>query len=426
VPAPFHKHVFRIASATVAGHCLGLVVLPILTRLYAPGDFGVLGIYTGVVSVVSATAMFRYEAGIATARSERRAAALLTVCTICLAAVCVCVLAVSALTGYPSSQLVAVPSGMLALGIMLSGTLQVGNYAAVRARSYGRLSLSKAVQGGAQVLGQLAGSAAGGSIGLVVGDLLGRLCGVATLASAFPWRRAFPFRPHVVWASARRYAYLPRTLGVAHLLGMASTQLPVILFPALFGTSVAGHYFMAYRLTYLPATLVAAAAAPVVLGELAAAHPERVTVYGVFHDALKRLVVLILPSYLIIMIAGPPMVGFCLGDAWLPSAEYVRWLAPAAAVWAVASPLSAVLVITDRGAEATIFSACDITLKLATLLVGAKWLGPQITIALLSTSSVGLTLVSLRRFNVAALHVGEFHSRLQLHRERAPLARVAQ
>ncbi|MGB9859042.1 MAG: lipopolysaccharide biosynthesis protein, partial [Moorellaceae bacterium] len=73
----FTRNVAVLTGGTAAGQAMVVLASPILTRLYTPEDFGVLAVYSSVLSIVSVVASLRYELAIPLAEDDETAANLL-------------------------------------------------------------------------------------------------------------------------------------------------------------------------------------------------------------------------------------------------------------------------------------------------------------------------------------------------------------
>ncbi|MEG1051452.1 MAG: lipopolysaccharide biosynthesis protein, partial [Janthinobacterium sp.] len=118
-------------SATFLGQLITFAATPLLTRLYSPGEFGILGVYVGLLGVISVVAHLRYEMAIPL--PLRRGAALQVV-GLALA----CLLAFSALLlvlGLGAGQRILALAGsavlapyywLLPVGLLLTGNVWSG------------------------------------------------------------------------------------------------------------------------------------------------------------------------------------------------------------------------------------------------------------------------------------------------------------
>ncbi|MDC4533125.1 polysaccharide biosynthesis protein, partial [Acinetobacter baumannii] len=73
----FLKAVSVLVGGTAFAQLVGLICLPILTRLYSPEDYAVLGIYVAIVSILSVIACLRLEIAIPIPEKDAEAKSLL-------------------------------------------------------------------------------------------------------------------------------------------------------------------------------------------------------------------------------------------------------------------------------------------------------------------------------------------------------------
>ena len=84
---PLWKAVFILGTGTIFSQLLNIITIPILTRLYSPADFGLLGIFTAVLTVIMTFISFRYEYAIPVPKDTENAAHLLVLCIVSICSV---------------------------------------------------------------------------------------------------------------------------------------------------------------------------------------------------------------------------------------------------------------------------------------------------------------------------------------------------
>src|SRR5690606_21592699 len=85
IPRPragFVRNVAVLAGGTALGQLLTIAASPVLTRLYDPADFGVLGVYAALLTTITTVASLRYELAIPVSDDEEEAASLLVLCLV--------------------------------------------------------------------------------------------------------------------------------------------------------------------------------------------------------------------------------------------------------------------------------------------------------------------------------------------------------
>ena len=80
------KGVFVIGGGTALAQGIGIISTPIITRLYDPSDFGLLGIYSSVLTILLVLASLRYEYDTCS-KDSSKAANLLILCLMIIAGV---------------------------------------------------------------------------------------------------------------------------------------------------------------------------------------------------------------------------------------------------------------------------------------------------------------------------------------------------
>jgi O-antigen/teichoic acid export membrane protein len=81
------KGVFVIGGGTALAQGIGIISTPVITRLYNPSDFGLLGVYSSVLTILLVLASLRYEYAIPVPKDSSKAANLLILCLMIIAGV---------------------------------------------------------------------------------------------------------------------------------------------------------------------------------------------------------------------------------------------------------------------------------------------------------------------------------------------------
>lgn len=76
--ASFARSVGVLAGGTAAAQAIGILVLPVVTRLYTPADFTVLAFYSSILGIVAGVACLRLDIAIPLTKSDGDAANLLS------------------------------------------------------------------------------------------------------------------------------------------------------------------------------------------------------------------------------------------------------------------------------------------------------------------------------------------------------------
>jgi O-antigen/teichoic acid export membrane protein len=397
----FARGVSVLVAGTVCAQGIMVLASPILTRLYSPQDFGVLAVFTALLSMVVVVASLRYEQAIPLPVSDEEAGALL-VLSLSM------VVAVSALSAIPllsyrneiaelcntpelASHLYLVP-----LGALFAGAYNVLNSWAIRSKAFTPVAKTKVSQSVAAVGIQL-GAASLGPVALLVGQVVGHASGWISLSLRLlrpQWKTLAGVRLSGIVLVARRYKSFPLFSASCAVFNTAGSQLPPVLFAMLFGSAAAGIYGLAYRVLSVPMQLLGQAIGNVFFSAAAEARRDG----KLKHLTVKihrRLAHLGMPPLLVLLIAGPEVFLQAFGPEWKQAGIFAQWLAPWLYLVFITTPLSVVFEVLEKQGIATVFQVVMLVVRVVAITLGA-WIGDVMTaVALFALGNCACTLASL-------------------------------
>ena len=384
-----------LASGTAAGQTIVVLASPILTRLYTPDDFGVLAVYAAFLAILTVVASLRYQLAIPLPRSDGTAANILALSLMCVVGVTVTVtllvaLLGSSIVGWTNTPMVAPYLWLLPVGVALGGAYQSLNYWAIRKRAFTRIASTKLQQGGGMVVTQIGlGLAQLGPLGLILGQVVGQAAGLTNLARS-AWRddhsALIRIRAVRVRWVARRYRRFPFYSTWSALANTAGSQLPLVLFAALFSPAVAGLYLLAYLVLGMPMSLLGQAIGQVfVPGAAEARRENKLDTFTL--RTFSGLVRIGLGPIVLVAITAPELFAFVFGAEWRDAGIYAQWMALWLATVFISSPLSNLISITERQVQGLVFDLTLLVLRSTAIVAGAVIGGPMLAVALYSVTS---------------------------------------
>ncbi len=401
----FARGVAILAGGSAVGQGIVIVSSPLIARLYEPSDFGVLAVYSSVISILLVIASWRYELAIPLPDSDETASALVLLCFGILAGMTALVAAFVYFFGFFLVRWLNAPLlqpylWLLPIGVAGAGAYQILNYWAVRKKAFGEIARTRLTQSIGKVVTQVGMWWLGmGTVGLLAADEVGRAGGVGSLAIAarntgIAWRGAGAHVTHV----AGRYIKFPIVTTWAGLFNISSLQLPALLLSAKFGPETTGYYSLGFRLLGAPLALVGVSIGQVLLARAAQIADEHAKVRAITERSALVLFGVGLPPFIAVGLAGRTMFSVVFGPEWSTAGYYAQLLAPWFLFWLVASPLSALLTVREWQWSSLAFTACELITRVMSIIIGAWHGSPTIAIALLSGSGVLVSLVSIARF----------------------------
>lgn len=354
----YRRGAMTLMGGTALGQALGVLMIPVLARVYSPAEFGVYTVVMALAAPLTTIATLRFELAVPLPRRNSHAYALVAagfISTLLVTLVALVVTlalpdAISSALGKPdlpsSLWLVPVIAGSMAFYLLL-GQL------ALRELRFRALAGRNALQSMVTLLLQfLAGTSGHSSLGLPIGVAGGQSLGLLALlrGSGLRSREArWGLRPRVIRVVARRYRRFPLYLTISGLMNVLGLQLPVLLIAAANSTDVAGWLGMAQRVLAFPVMLIGAALGQVYLASAArAVRGDTGLVSPLLRTTTKRLSVLAVAIGVPVLALGPWLFESVLGESWRTSGVYGQALAVGLIVQLVAVPISTTLSVLER------------------------------------------------------------------------------
>ena len=404
-----------VGGATLIGQGAVIAAAPILARLYAPADFGLLAVFAAVLSVLLAVASLRFDLAIPIASDPDEAAHLLVLSNAVAATASALLAAVLLLWGAQIAVVLGAPElspllWLLPIALFLASLTQALASWAVYSRSFPQLGRMRLMHGVGQAATQVAlGVLRAGPLGLIVGDVVGRVAGAGQVlrASVAALRSTTLSLAGVVRSARARWPFA-RVMTAASLLSTLSLQAPFLMIPVLFDLASSGQYFLAFRMLSVPASLVVAAVAQVFFGEASHRSLEPARLHDLARDAAASLLAFSIPTYLIVMVAGQALMVTVFGQDWELAGLYAQIMAPALIFWTVANPMSSLPLIGGRERENLFFTVAELGLKVLALVLGAALHSLTAGVIALSITSIIIEAAAMWRFlRVASVSIRE-------------------
>jgi len=346
----------KLLRGSLAAQLLGFAALPLLSRLYAPGEFGVMQAALSFLTVMLIVSSMRLEVALLTvAESDLgellRVAAWLCVATALAGAAIATALALLA-PGWSAAQRTA---GLLlpVLGL-LAGWNQLANYLCLRRQAFDATSNAKVVQaGGHAALALGAGALHPSFVTLMAADATGRVLGALFMLRRLGIRLRGLLRcPSVaeVATQLRRYRSLTRVGLLAALVNAAGSAFTALMLLWLFSADDAGQYAMVDRLVGLPIGLIVGAASQVFMSHLAQQLQQAGSARALLRRVVSQQALWGAVPALLLFAVGPWLLPQVLGPQWERSGQFVQALVPLYFVAFAVGPVNMALTVVDRQA----------------------------------------------------------------------------
>ena len=333
----------KLLSANVVAQVIGLVVYPILTRMYAPEDFGLLNLFLSIAGVLVVLSTAEYYNAIVLPKQDSDGANLCYLSATILLGV-VMLTTLSVFFSKPIAALFNMPDlanyyWMMPILVLALGGWNILNYWYIRREEYAFISRY-----------QLSNSlfSAGGKLSLgYVGYFQGGMIYATVFAPAISLiirlirsRKGFGTFPRFSWNrvldAARDYRNFPLFSLPRSFVNMVAGQLPVLLLTSLFGAEYVGWWSMAILLGFTPISVIIRSIYQVLYQYTT----NRVNHHQPIHLYFRRFTGLVLacgiPFFALLGYFMPDLTLLVLGNGWEETGIYLRWMLP----WVLCSLLT--------------------------------------------------------------------------------------
>jgi O-antigen/teichoic acid export membrane protein len=400
-PESAFRHVSLIAGGTVIAQAIGILTIPIISRIYPPTDYGIMAVYASIIGILAELSGFRYHLAIPLPKDERYAKALV-VLSLALQIVFVSLLAVLLftageflLTKLSMPQLVPY-RGLIPLGLLATGTYLVLTQWTIRERLFPAIARTRVTQSLSGVLAKIGLGLLGvRPLGLLIGTIIAQGGGITTLLRSLLKKKGIP-RPKKedIRRVALRYRKFPMYSTWSGLLNTLGRQIVPILLIAFYDPKIAGLFAMAQSLLHLPAAFVGHAIGQVFLQRASVARYSG----GLQSLSFKTYAFLLKLGFFPLMVISffsPYLFAFILGERWIDAGPYARVLGPWIAFGFAYSPMSVLYSILDRQGIALLFEAAYILLRVFVFWLGTYAGSPLLSVGLYSITGFLVLVVQM-------------------------------
>ncbi len=397
--ADLAKNSAKLLTANIVAQAIGLIVYPILTRLYAPDDFGLLNLFLSIGGILTLFATAEYHYAIVLPKEETKATACFQVG---FGILCIVTLICALTTPFSESisALFKAPDlskwyFLLPIFVFLMGFWNLLNYWFIRQKNFNRISGFQLSQNTLNALSKIglgyAGFLRGGMIiSVVIAPFIAII--ISIFGSFKKLKPLLKIDKKTCKEVAKEYANFPKFSLPRALINQVSSNLPILLLTPFFGLTEIGFFGMALTLAFTPISTISRSLYQVFYQRTAEQVQNRQSIKRFFTKFLRNTLLLIMPTFALLYFILPWLTEFLLGAGWEITGEYIRIMLPWFALVLICGIISFVPDIFGQQKKSAIIEIVYLSLRIVALTIGI--LTNNFVIALIAYSIVG-TLVIL-------------------------------
>lgn len=356
----FFRDAVALMGSTTIAKIIGLLLVPVVTRLFSPDDFGIVALILAIVMVFGTVSALRYDQAIVIPESDSEAGQLVDLSTrIIMLTGAVLFVAMFLLISYFPRLSLVISVGdwlyMIPFLVILTGYSEVLANWCTRKTHYkligaSEMTVSLAVSGTRIVSGFMYGSSV---LGLIAGNVLGLGAKILILFNGRNNNEAEKLKIHAgseLIETAYKYKEFPLFSAPTGILNSLFQKLPVIALGIMFLPGVVGLYAMAARMSRLPIDIVALPIRRIYMQRIAKQRSNGQKIHSLLIKTAIGLLLLGVLPFSLIAVFGETLFAFVLGEKWRMSGVYASILVPWLYTMFVVTPASSNFIVLKKQA----------------------------------------------------------------------------
>ncbi|MFC7049257.1 oligosaccharide flippase family protein [Emcibacter nanhaiensis] len=343
-------------TGTTIAQAVPIAVSPILTRLYAPGDYGILALYVSLATIFGAVSNGRYDTAVMLAETDEDAINVASLGIIIAVFVSLVLLAVVVFLGAEISEALGHAEirnflYFIPVSVFFTGLFNILNYINTRKKTFKNTANANIFKSLLVAVVQISmGLFSFGALGLITGQLTANIGANIKLLFRLPLK--LNLRETVSWLRIKQLAYryrdFPKFTIWATLANSLSSNVVNILISTFFSVSTLGLYSISQRILGMPTVLVGTAVGQVFCREAVEEKKATGKAVKTFNSTFVKLCIISIPAFLVLWFVVEDAFALVFGENWRIAGVYARHLIPLFAIRFVASSMILILPTFEK------------------------------------------------------------------------------
>ncbi|MDA3838535.1 MAG: oligosaccharide flippase family protein [Candidatus Delongbacteria bacterium] len=376
----FLKNVGKLFSASAIAQAIPFFILPFLTRIYGPEEFGVWVYFLSLSGILSIIITGNYEFAIMLPKTKLDATLVVTSTILLTIGSTLLILFITIIFQNQFNSLLNIEQNdklifLIPLMASLFALYRICNIWNNRNNKYGvtagaNISRS-AFTTGSQFYSGYYGSS--NYFGLIFGSIIGYSVGILmqmkdiliAIKNNISGMKLSSMKALLV-----KYRKFPQFFLFSELTNYFSSNIPILFLTNLFNSTVAGLYSIPHKFINVPMAMLGTSVSQVYYRKATLLKDDREQLGKVTFDIYKKMILLGIIPMSIIAAYGDIIFNFVLGDKWGISGLYASMLTPWMLLVFATSPISIVFAVLEKQKESLKLNIVLLIIRLAAFLIG--------------------------------------------------------
>jgi O-antigen/teichoic acid export membrane protein len=337
---PFIRNVFIMATGTATAQLIAVVLSPIITRLYGPEAYGIMGVFISIIAIITPIAALTYPIAIVLPKNDSEAKGLIRLSLYITSLIAIVLTLILLLFDNKLIELFQIDDVasflyLIPLVVIFSGYLQVLQQWLIRTKQF---SITAKVS----FLHALIFHGSMVAVG-IFNPVATVLVVMTTLSNGikafmlFIFTRLSNYQHFSIREKkgekiplikiAEKYNDFPKYRAPEVLINAASQSLPILLLTIFFGPASAGFYSIGRTVLGAPSQLIGLSVGDVFYPKINQAANDGKELSSLIRKATVILGLIGVIPFGTVIVFGPWLFSFVFGENWLIAGEYARWIA---------------------------------------------------------------------------------------------------
>lgn len=399
----FFKHTATLLTANSLSQAIALLAYPLLTRIYAPDDFGLFNLFLSIGGILAIIGTGNYHYAIVLPKEETKALACVKLSFI----LNLIVVGISSFFLLFSSQIGKLFNSeslgeylyLLPIFVLLTATWNILNYWFTRHQWYKPIAFYQISNSlGSSILKYMLGIMEFLRGGLLIGTILAQVIAFA-VGFLVAWKKGLSRTLHIqrqeIVVTATTYKNFPFYSLPHSLINTLGGSLPIIFLAPFFSLAEIGFFGMALTLAFRPINIISSSLHQVFYPITTQKVNDNDSIMPFFKRYFLRTFTLLIPLFGVLFFFLPMLTEWLLGNGWHQSGKYIQLMLPWLALSAAVAPITYLADIFSQQRIALLLEILSFIVRFCALMIGIWQQNFYLAIAYYCVASALIILVQL-------------------------------